>query len=438
MRNLLFAALSLAVVVPSARAADGRFFLFIADEPPQTELVHAAYREAQKIDAPLLPAAARERIGAAFPRLFAGAAGLNRTVLEAELKAGRGAHFNGQYQDSETAFARALELVGDAPEVLGDPKLFQRLVDGAATRYKNTLARKRPKAEARAQIAAFLARYPMASPTASDHAPEVITAWNEVRTAAKASYGSLVVNAHPLELERGGGCKLHMNGAEVADLPQPGPIGVPPGEHLLQVRCGPQLGWLQRVEIGKTPVTLRVPVRAMLSARGEATSGGVVLVSPSEGDAAALVEAMSHAAGVVGAVVAVAKDAKVKFGHWERAADDPTLASVGKIVGGNIESVRGIKKETAGGSSGRVWTWVVGGLGVATLGGAVVANVITADKINAGDTDVEGLKTTTVALYIAGGALIATGIILFFVEGGDDDGESASFAPGPGGMVVRF
>ncbi len=438
MRNLLIAALSLAVIVPSARAADGRFFLFIADEPPQTELVQAASREAQKADPPLAPAIARERIGSAFPRLFVSAGGPERAALEADLKAGRGAHFNGQYQESETAFARALDAVRDAPEVLGDAKLFQRLVDGAATRYKNTLARKRPKSEARGQIEAFLARYPMASPTASDHAPEVITVWKDVRAAAKPSFGSLVVNVHPLELERGGGCKLHLNGAEVADLPQPGPLGLPGGEHLLQVRCGLQVGWLQRVVVGKAPVTLRVPVRAMLSARGDVTSGGVVLVAPLEGDAPALIQAVSLATGVGGAVVAVANEAKVKFGRWEMAADDPTLASVGKIVGTNIEGVRGISKDSGSASSARVWTWVVGGLGVATLAGAVVANVITADKINAGDTDVEGLKTTTVALYIAGGALVATGIILFFVEGGDDGGESSSFAPGPGGMIVRF
>jgi len=437
MRHLLIVALSLAVTVPAARAADGRFFLFIGDEPPQTELVHAARREAQKVDPPLVPEAARERIGRVFPRLFASPGKLEKASFEADLKASRGAHFNGQYPDAETSFVRALDSVRDEPELLADAKLFQRLVDGAATRYKNTLSRKRPKAEARQQIEAFVARYPMALPTPSDHPPEVIALWNEVRSAAKASFGSLVVNVHPLELERGGGCKLHLNGAEIADLPQPGPLAVPRGEHLVQVRCGPQIGWLQRIEIGKTPVALRVPVRAMLSARGEATSGGVVLVSPSDGDAAALIQAVSVAADVAGAVVAVSKDKKMKFGHWENDADDPALTSVGKIVGSDVEGVRGLSKDSGGGS-GRVWTWVVGGLGVATLGGAVVANVLTAGKIDAGETDVEGLKTTTVALYIAGGALLATGIVLFFVEGGDGDAESSSFAPGPGGMMVRF
>jgi hypothetical protein len=86
-----------------------------------------------------------------------------------------------------------------------------------------------------------------------------------------------------------------------------------------------------------------------------------------------------------------------------------------------------------------VWTWVVGGLGVATLGAAVVANVVTADKIRAGESGTEGLKTTTNALYAAGGALLATGIILFFVEGDSDGGaESAGFSVGPGGVAVRF
>ncbi len=446
IRALTFAGWLVVVTFAALPArAEGHFFLFVGDEPPQPALVQAAFRETiqprpnQQRQLPLAAGASRERLGKVFPRLFAGGNSVDRTAFEGELKAARGAHFNGQFQESEAGFVRAFDSVKNEPEILADAKLFQRLVDGAATRYKNSLARKRPKTEARAQIQNFLERYPMASPTASDHAPEVVTAWNEVRAELKKGFGSLLVNVHPVELERGGGCKLYLNGAEVADLPLPGALAVPRGEHLLQVRCGPQLGWLQRIAVGAAAVSVRVPVRAMLSARGDAGSGGIVLSAPSEGDASALVDAISTACELDGAVVVVAATQRAKFGQWQPNSDQPALDLIGDVDGVTIVGVRTMAKGSHDevDSGGRVWTWVVGGVGLATLAGAVVANVITADEINAGK-DAEGLKTTTVALYIAGGALVATGIVLFFVEGGDDDGESASFGPGPGGMMVRF
>lgn len=425
----------------AARAADGRFFLLVADEPPQSALVQSALSEAARITPTLGPEAARARIAEVFPRLFAVARRHDLSAFEADLKAARAAHYNGRYQDSEEAFERALAAALEEPELLEDERLAQRLVDGAATRYRNTLARKRPRKEARQQIAAFLDRYPLAAPTASDHAPEVIKAWNEVRTEHRETHGTLVVNVLPLELERGGSCRLFVNGAEVAALPQAGPLGVPRGEHLLQVRCGAQASWLQRVTIGAATRSLRVPVRAMLAARGDAATGGVVLVAPADGDAASLVSVLSRASDLAGASVAIAHaPSRVELGRWDADADVPTLLAMGHIEGTRITEVGPFRVDDADTGSGRVWTWVVGGLGIATLGGAVVANVITADKIKKGEPDTDDLKTATVALYVAGGALLATGVILFFVEGDDEDADSDAVrvVPGPGGLAVRF
>lgn len=440
MRILLLAALSLASGASFAHASEGRFFLLVAGEAPEEALVKAAYREVHRTEPPLLPEVARARLGGAFPRLFASGRSIEGSALEADLKAARAAHFNGQFAESEAAFARALAAVADEPELIaGQPTLFQRLVDGAALRYTNTRARKRPAKDARAEVEAFLLRFPQASPTPSDHPPDVIGLWSSARTALRASFGALDVSVQPLELERSGTCRLLLNGAEVAELPLPGPFAIPRGEHLVQVRCGAQRGWLQRVTVGAAPVSVRVPVRAMLAARGDVASGGIVLVAPSEGDASALVQAVSDAAELDGAVVARTAVGRVELGRWDAAMDGPTVDAVGRIEGVEIEGVRAFEPGGRRDGGGRTWTWVVGGLGLATLGGAVVANVVTADKITAGDPDTEGLKTATVALYVAGGALLATGIILFFVEGdGDGDEGAAAFAPGPGGLVVRF
>lgn len=439
MRILLLAVLSVVSVASLAQASEGRFFLLVSNETPEPEFVKAAFREVHRTETPVPPDIARARLAQAFPRLFASGRSLDRSALEADLKAARAAHFNGQFAESEAAFVRALNAIAEEPELIaGKGALFQRLVDGAATRYANSRARKRPVKEARAEVASFLMRFPQASPTASDHPPEIIALWSELRAAQRADFGSLNVSVLPLELERGGTCRLLLNGAEVAELPLPGPFGVPRGEHFVQIRCGPQAGWLQRVQVGAAPLSVRVPVRAMLAARGEATTGGIALVAPSEGDAGALVQAVSSATDMEGAVVARTATGRVELGRWDSAMDGPTVDAVGRIDGVEIEAVRAVTPGGAEEGSGRVWTWVVGGLGAATLGGAVIANVIAADKITAGEEDVEGLKTTTVALYVVGGALLATSIVLFFVEGEGGDDRDATFAPGPGGVTVRF
>lgn len=432
----------------TASASEGFFFLLMTSEPPDQGLVVAAHREATRATPTLPPDEARVRIGAAFPRLFGTSRLVDRNVIEGDLKVARSSHLGGQFQESEDAFARALATVLAQPEALsGQAPLLQRLVDGAALRYTNALARKRPEAEARAQLVEFLRRFPFASPTVSEHPPTVIKVWGEAREAVRLSTGALVVNVHPLELERSGTCRLHVNGAEVVDLPMPGPLALPTGEHVMQVRCGAQASWLQRVELASIPRALRVPVRAMLAARGDIQTGGIVLVDPGERDSAVLVDALSEATGLTGAVVARTATAKVEFGRWNAGMSGPTVENVGAIEGTDIVGVK--RASTTGppeGAGGRVWTWVAGGVGLAAVGGAIVTNVLYEDERQAGkpQSELEGLQTTSTVLYIAGGALLATSIVLFFVEGGSSSGSSSSsFAPGlaspgPGLVEVRF
>ena len=91
-------------------------------------------------------------------------------------------------------------------------------------------------------------------------------------------------------------------------------------------------------------------------------------------------------------------------------------------------------------SGGRTWTWIVGGVGVGALAGGLVAGMAmtSADDVYTKNlvTDPGASYTALKAQYdankslgqkatiltIAGGALIATSIVLFFLEGGSSGG----------------
>jgi hypothetical protein len=95
--------------------------------------------------------------------------------------------------------------------------------------------------------------------------------------------------------------------------------------------------------------------------------------------------------------------------------------------------------------SGRVWTWVVGGVGLGVLAGGLLAGneFKTQDNtyqqnLSAPSSDYASLNSQYTAnkslgqkatiLMIAGGALIATSIVLFFVEGGSESGSGGDAA----------
>lgn len=431
--------IGLFVFVTPGHSAE-RFFLMMAGEPPDQSLVTSAHREAVRAGGVLDAEKGRFRVGKVFPRLFGARPLFERNAVEGDLQLARAAHMSGQFQESEDAFQRASSAVLAQPElVTGQPELLQRLVDGAALRLTTGILRKKSEAEITAQVEAFVRRFPFLSPSTAEHPPAVQKRWNMARETVRSGASPLVVNVHPLELERGGTCRVHVNGAEVAELPMPGPVQMPAGDHFLQVRCGTQSSWLMRVELDGRPRTLRVPVRAMLAARGDSETGGIVLVDPGERDSAVLVDAVSDATGLAGASVARTATAKVEFGLWEAGMSGPTVQNIGAIDGGDIVSVRRADAKPAPGG-GRVWTWVTGGVGLAALGGAVVANVMYEDKRQdgAGDTELSGFQTAATSLYIAGGALLVTSVILFFVEGDSPEEAVGWGSTRPGAVLVRF
>jgi len=430
---------SIALVSPSgtARADGGRFFLFVAgDEAPSQALVESAWSEARKVEAFEEPASARARIGGVFPRLFEGTRAADKSGIEGDIRAGQAAYFATEFELAETHLARAIEAVTRTPELLASAaSIVARLGDAAALRYTNALARKVPEAKARAQLVDFLARFPSLAPTPSEHASALVALWSEVR--ASLPLGSLVVSVAPLELERSGTCRLFVNGLAAGDLPLPGPARLPQGEHLVHVRCGLNAGWVQRVELGAAPRSIVMPVRAMVAARADLTSGGLVIVGPSEGDTAALVDAVAAGTGLEGAVVVrPGAPRRAEFGVWRRAIDAPTLLAAGRMSPDGITDVRAVQADAEPARPLSPWPFVIAGVGVGALVGGVVTNL---DYLDQRDAMVQDLDPApSVALYAIGGALVATGVVLFVLDVTDRDESAAVQVTGPGRLAVRF
>lgn len=428
------------VLAVTPASAESRFFLFVAHEVPSQALIDSAIQQAQLAGPPVGADVSRARLSRVFPHLFDAATG-ERTTVSGELKAGTTAHYATNFEQAEIHFSRAFEAAFARPDLLdASPMLIRRLADGAALRYANATAATRDVPEARRRFKEFVRRYPSAEPTRTEHPPPVLELWEKLRDEVLASTGPLMVHLQPLELERSGNCRLLVNGAEVGRMPLAGPVEVPTGEQFVQATCGLQRSWLQRLDVRAEPITVRIPLRAMLATRAESRSGGLVLTQPEEGDSSALVEAVSAAAGFDGAVIVQTAVSKVLIGRWERGSASPSVAYSGQLADSDITNVT--KYDAADSSGGgRVFTWIVGGLGLAALGGAIGTNVAFNSEFNSDAPDREALdtlQTASTALYITGGALLVTSIVLFFVEGGGDDDASASVRGGPGLIHVTF
>ncbi len=443
MNHLIAAAtLALTVLAPAAADAETRFFLFVSHDVASQGLIDAALREAQTVGPPAAPEASRKQFEQVFPKLFDAAPSVERGAISDALKAGTAAHYATNFDQAEVDFARAFELAYSNPELLdGSLVIIKRLADGAALRYANATVASKDVPDARRQFREFVRRFPAAEPTRTEHPPRVMKVWEALRREVMADTGDVTVHAEPLDLERSGNCQLLVGGAELGRLPLSRPVALPTGPHLVQVRCGLQHSWVQRVLVADEPLTIRVPVRAMLSARAESRSGGIVLTRPAEGDTGALVTAITEAAGFDGAVVVQTAVSSVYIGRWERGAAAPAISLEGDLEQDNITSV-GSYSSTPAGGDGRVWTWVVGGLGAAAVIGGVVANVAYVDRQEPhipDDGTQTGLRGAATALYVTGGVLLATSVILYFVEAPDDgDNDGIALRPSPGGIRVAF
>jgi hypothetical protein len=434
----LLAASTLAVLLAAPpAAAESRFFLFVTRDVPSQSLIDSAINTAQAAGPPVAAEVSRERIGAAFPQLFEAPTG-ERATIASELQAGATAHYATNFDQAEVHLARAFEIAYARPELLDSrADLVQKLADGAALRYGNATASTRDVPEARRRFREFVRRFPNAEPTRTDHPPPVYELWQQLRAEVLASAGQLMVHVEPLEMERAGNCRLLVNGAELERMPLAGPVQLPTGPQLVQVTCGLQRSWLQRVEVKREPLTVRVPIRAMLAARAESRSGGLVLTQPAEGDASSLVEAVSEAGGFDGAVVVQSASETVHIGRWERGASAPSIGFTGSF---DADGITGVHRYSGDSGSDHTAAFVIGGIGLAALvaGGGCNLGYIAEQGSNDPDPDtLDSLETASVVLYGVGAALLVTSVVLYFVE--DDATSSTAAVSGrPGLISVSF
>jgi len=424
--------------IASPAAAESRFFLLVTHDVPSQSLIDAAIREAQAAGPPVSADASRERLGAAFPQLFEAPVG-ERTTITSELQAGATAHYATNFEQAEVHFARAFEVAYARPELLdARPGMVQKLADGAALRFGNATASTRDVPEARRRFREFVRRYPNAEPTRTEHPPQVYELWQQLRTDVLASAGQLMVHVQPLDLERAGNCRLLVNGAEVERMPLAGPVQLPSGAQDIQVICGLQRSWLERVAIHKEPITVALPIRAMLAARAESRSGGLVLTQPEEGDASALVEAVSEATGLDGAVIVQSVVKGVLIGRWERGAAAPSIGYTGHLDPDGITDVHKYSSDSDGDDP--TAAFIVGGVGLAAVlagGGCNLGYLAERGSSSPSQRSLDTLQTSSIVLYGAGAALLVTSVVLYFVAG-DSPSSNAGVSGRPGVLQVAF
>lgn len=407
-----------------------------------------AWQGAQGFAPSVSPEVSRKRLGAAFPNLFEAPRPADLGAFEADLKAGVDAHYENALASAEKSLQAAMAFAFAEPAALASASrdLLTRLADASLIRFRNALRMKTDRARAVAELERFMRRFPGLAITPGDHPPEAENEWKEARKRVLADSGSLTLAVHPVELERSG-CDLLVNGVATERLGG-APVALPRGDYLVQARCGGSASWPQKITVGARPASLTFPVRAMGAARGHPESGGLVLVAPEEGDAAALVAAVSHAAGFEGAaVVRLTKD-RLEVGRQDPGLGAPTREAVARLKGGGFQSWQAAGGPPAVTSSeeGRPagfgpWPWVAGGVGAAGVTAGLVLNLMYVDAHGAGEVEsLDGLKSGALVGYIGGGALLATGVVLYLLDASAEAEAVSGQAPAgsPGAFTVRF
>ncbi len=445
-----------ALLVPSVATAADRFVLLVTQDLPHRDFVQAAAREGAATGDVPEAAIVLQKLTRAYPALLEGPAPRDLASVIEDFRAASEAHYATQLDQAEKHFARGFGLLYQRPDILGtQAEALEAIADAAALRFRNAAASGQ-EAEGRRELEAFIRRYPDALPPRANHPPAHFELWEVIRRAVMANEGALTVHALPLEWERAGDCSVFVNGAVRGTLPQAGRLRLPAGPHLVQVRCGARVGWLQRVEVGARPVTITVPVRAQLAAQVDPGTGVVTLVRPSEGDAAQLVESISASAGFQGANVVRTAIGRALIGTWTPGADSPSDRRQGELVSqGSDARPSGIVRVTSvmashdASAPSRTWTWVSGGTGLALVAGGLVtqlyregtiedrggaANLTENDRAVASD-----LETLSTGLYVGGGLLVGAAIVLYFVEGAQPSPDAATVrGPGQVELTWRF
>jgi hypothetical protein len=432
-------------------SAEDRFFVFTSPQAQLPSLVLTAWQDAQGFVPSVSASDARRRLEDVFPGLFSPAGTTSVARLEADLKAGLDAFYDSKYADAEKRLAEAVAFALAQPESLAaaPASLGTKLADGAAVRYRNALKMKADKVKALGELERFIRHFPTLGLTLDDHPPEIGEEWQRVRGKILADAGGLAVAVQPSELEAAGaGCELLVNGASAGKVSRTA-VALPTGRYLVKVHCTIGVSWPQIVNVGADTTNLTVPLQAMLATRVDGETGGLVIAGASDEDASALVTAVSRSAGFDGAVVVHAAKDRLELGRQDAGDAAAAVEVVGRLKNGAIDGWKPVaatvEPPDSQGQATRfgIWPWVAGGAGVAGLLVGVGLNVAYENERQSGNLEsLDGLKTSSIAGYVAGGLLLATGAALYVLDDAAADGPSAagasSVSAGARGLTVRF
>lgn len=358
----------------------------------------------------------------AQPPSIAPVAPASAAEVAALLRDGEDAFFAIELDKARSALSAAWEQLRKNPALLADPAVGPaRAASGLLTLVRAHLHEGRG-ADAEAVLRWLLGVHPDAEISAATQPANVVELARTVRS-------SLVTGRIMWEvLGPSAGCRLFVHGM---DRGAQSPVEVAAGEHLVWVRCGDAAGWAWRLDVSAGgEATLRTAPATEAALRWE--NGALV---PSGGVEAGTVLAVSRALGVP-----VVAPAGQPGAMWlvEARPDGTTRVLVAAAADADVNGVTdSVEVAQSGALSG--WGWATLGLGAALVAGGGALHGVHDGRVGSGGAtssdmdDARALRGASIGLYAAGGAALATGIVLLIVDAAD---APVAVGAGPGGVAL--
>lgn len=340
--------------------------------------------------------------------------------VAALLRDGEDAFFAIELDKARSALSAAWERLRKNPALLADPAVGPaRAASGLLTLVRAHLHEGRG-ADAEAVLRWLLGVHPDAEISAATQPANVVELARTVRS-------SLVTGRITWEvLGPSAGCRVFLHGM---DRGAQSPVEVAAGEHLLWVRCGDAAGWSWRVDVpAGGQVTLRTAPATEATLRWE--NGALVPSGELEAGAPLVI---ARALGV--SVVAPLGEAGAM--SLIEARPDGTTRVVVVPPSEAPAIVESVEAEASGALSG--WGWATLGLGAALVAGGGALHGVHDGRVGSGGAtssnmdDARTLRGASIGLYAAGGAALATGIVLLIVDAAD---APVAVGAGPGGVAL--
>lgn len=344
------------------------------------------------------------------------------------LRDGEDAFFAIELGRARTALGDAWEQLRSNPLLLADPAIGPaRVTSGLLTLVRAHL-HDSGEAEAEAVLRWLLATVPDAEISEATQPANVVDLAERVRATSSAGRVAWEV-VGPAK-----GCRLVVHGV---DRGASSPVTVAAGETVAWVRCGDSAGWARRMDVPSGGVAT---LRSAPAAEAQLQWDGAALV-PTGLEGEAIGAAVADVARALGAPVVAALGGEGALSLVEVQPDGAVRA---------IETVPAPRETTVvigggGEESGAMsaWGWATLGVGAALLAGGGALHAVHDERAgasNPSEDDLDAARTlqgASIGLYAAGGAALATGVVLLIVDAtSGDDAAPVVLGPGQGGAVI--